>query len=153
MKRRVSPQKRLKHIRAIELERRRVDVVLVISAVVFAIEFKVGEKNFLSTAIDQVWDYALDLKNFHETSHTPVLAPVLIATEASRDLSDLKFCLDADALISPPVRTNGVKLCSAIDSILEFVTAEAVDCDSWDSGRYAPTPTCGGRRAAKARAW
>src|SRR5437868_4380351 len=36
---------------------RRVDVILVIANVVFVLEFKVGERNFLPTAIDQVWDY------------------------------------------------------------------------------------------------
>src|SRR5207253_6276996 len=34
---------------------RRIDVVLVIGPVVFAIEFKVGEKTFDRSAIDQVW--------------------------------------------------------------------------------------------------
>ncbi|MFK7776633.1 MAG: hypothetical protein QM501_00750 [Gimesia sp.] len=43
---------------------KRVDVVVVIGAVLFVLEFKVGEKEYLSHAIDQVWDYALDLKNF-----------------------------------------------------------------------------------------
>lgn len=120
---------------------RRVDVVLIVANVVFVVEFKVGGTDFLNTSIDQVWDYALDLKNFHETSHTPVIAPVLVATEASRNLSELSFCLDSDALISPPVRTNSTELCNAINSILEFVTSEPVDCDAWDLGRYSPTPT------------
>jgi hypothetical protein len=31
--------------------------------------------------MDQVWDYALDLKNFHETSHDRYIAPILIATK------------------------------------------------------------------------
>lgn len=48
---------------------RRIDVVLVTGPLVFAIEFKVGEKAFDRSAIDQVWDYGLDLKNFHEASH------------------------------------------------------------------------------------
>ena len=48
---------------------RRIDAVLLVGPVVFAIEFKVGETTFDRAAVDQVWDYALDLKNFHETSH------------------------------------------------------------------------------------
>ncbi len=47
---------------------RRIDVVVIIENVVFVIEFKIGEKKFLHASYDQVWDYALDLKNFHETS-------------------------------------------------------------------------------------
>ncbi|MHB8653424.1 MAG: hypothetical protein ACYDA9_06060 [Terriglobia bacterium] len=44
----------------------RIDVVLLIGPVIFVLEFKIGEKDFTSHAVDQVWDYALDLKNFHE---------------------------------------------------------------------------------------
>src|SRR4051794_13951456 len=61
---------------------RRIDVVLVIGPVVFVVEFKVGEKTFDRAAIDQVWDYALDLKNFHKASHTVAIVPILIATNA-----------------------------------------------------------------------
>ena len=41
---------------------KRIDVVLLIGSAIFVLEFKIGEKEFLSYAIDQVWDYALDLK-------------------------------------------------------------------------------------------
>src|ERR1035437_9638189 len=61
---------------------KRIDVVLVIESVIFILEFKVGEKEFHSYSIDQVFDYALDLKNFHETSHNQTIAPILIATLA-----------------------------------------------------------------------
>ena len=61
---------------------RRVDVVLVIEQLVFVLEFKVGETEFQRHAIDQVWDYALDLKNFHEPSHGVPIVPVLVATRA-----------------------------------------------------------------------
>ena len=42
---------------------------VLIGPVIFVLEFKVGEKAFTAHAIDQVCDYALDLKNFHEPSH------------------------------------------------------------------------------------
>ena len=42
---------------------RRIDVVLLTSGVVIVIEFKVGAATFDGSALDQVWDYALDLKN------------------------------------------------------------------------------------------
>ena len=47
---------------------KRIDVLLLLDHVVFVLEFKVGEREFLSSAKDQVWDYAVDLKNFHETT-------------------------------------------------------------------------------------
>jgi hypothetical protein len=40
---------------------RRADTILVLEHVLFVIEFKVGANTFSSDAIDQVWDYALDL--------------------------------------------------------------------------------------------
>ena len=43
---------------------RRIDVLLIIDSVIFVLEFKIGECEFPSYAIDQVWDYALDLKIF-----------------------------------------------------------------------------------------
>ncbi|MDR1681595.1 MAG: hypothetical protein LBS12_07440, partial [Prevotellaceae bacterium] len=46
---------------------KRVDTLIVIKNVVFVVEFKVGESHFLNHNIEQVWDYALDLKNFHKT--------------------------------------------------------------------------------------
>ena len=61
---------------------RRIDAVLLIGPVVFVIEFKVGERDFDRAAIDQVWDYALDLKNFHEASHPVSIVPILVATGA-----------------------------------------------------------------------
>src|SRR5687767_15016186 len=42
---------------------KRIDAVLLIGPVVFVLEFKIGESWFTSHAIDQVHDYALDLKN------------------------------------------------------------------------------------------
>jgi hypothetical protein len=41
----------------------------------FVIEFKVGEKHFTRADLDQVWDYALDLKNFHEASRAVPIMP------------------------------------------------------------------------------
>jgi len=58
---------------------KRIDVLALIGAVIFVLEFKVGEEEFTSAAADQVCDYALDLKNFHETSHAAPIAPIVIA--------------------------------------------------------------------------
>ena len=59
---------------------RRIDTVLLIGPVIFVLEFKAGEREFTAHALDQVVDYALDLKNFHEPSHNCFIAPILIAT-------------------------------------------------------------------------
>ncbi|MFM7569058.1 MAG: hypothetical protein ACKO8O_10200, partial [Betaproteobacteria bacterium] len=62
---------------------KRADVVFVAGGVIFVIEFKVGASRYDRHAIDQVHDYALDLKNFHHGSHHRPVVPILIATEVS----------------------------------------------------------------------
>ena len=80
---------------------KRIDVVLVISSVIFVLEFKVGEKEFPLYAVDQVWDYALDLKNFHETSHDSFIAPVLISTKAKASVAIVSTTAHNDKLLAP----------------------------------------------------
>lgn len=48
---------------------KRADCVFLFSGIIFVLEFKVGSSRFDGYAIDQVTDYALDLKNFHEESY------------------------------------------------------------------------------------
>ena len=62
---------------------KRVDVVLLYRGIVFCIEFKVGESNILESDVDQVLDYALDLKNFHKFSRDKLIVPILVATKYS----------------------------------------------------------------------
>ena len=44
---------------------KRIDVVLLLRGIIFCLEFKVGKKEALQSDLEQVLDYALDLKNFH----------------------------------------------------------------------------------------
>ena len=119
---------------------RRIDVVLIIKNVIFILEFKVGEKEFLSSSIDQVWDYALDLKNFHETSHKHLIAPILIATEAKQTFSIISETPHNDNLLYP-IKTNSENLGVIINSVFEFAKGEIINSDNWSDGRYSPTPT------------
>ena len=80
---------------------KRIDVVLIIDQALFLIEFKVGESEFNRSAIDQVWDYALDLKNFHESSHALTIAPILVATQAAKWTGPAKYSPHADGVLAP----------------------------------------------------
>ena len=119
---------------------RRIDTVLVTGGVIFVIEFKVGATAFLAADIDQVWDYALDLKNFHETSHDLYVAPVLVATDAERPAIDIALKADDDRLLRP-VRSNAASLKDVLASVLNSVKADPIDPFDWEHGRYCPTPT------------
>ena len=118
---------------------RRIDAVLLIGPVVFAIEFKVGEKTFDRAAVDQVWDYALDLKNFHEASHNVSIVPILIATEAVES-GPVKLEADADKVYRPISVTAG-SFRTALDLALEHITGSILDDQKWSRAPYHPTPT------------
>src|SRR5438094_6554844 len=118
---------------------RRIDVVLVIGPVIFAIEFKVGEKTFDRSAIDQVWDYGLDLKNFHEASHDASIVPILIATEATA-CPPIHLHADPDKLYRPIV-VDPHNFRTALKLSLSAVGDAAVDAQVWSRASYHPTPT------------
>jgi hypothetical protein len=118
---------------------RRIDVVLVIGPVIFAIEFKVGEKTFDRSAIDQVWDYGLDLKNFHEASHNASIIPILIATEAM-ECPPVEVQADPDKLYRPLV-VDPQSFRDVLESAVTAVSGPPVDANAWARASYHPTPT------------
>jgi hypothetical protein len=104
------------------------------------LEFKVGEREFVAHAVDQVWDYALDLKNFHEPSHAPPIAPVLIATAAPHIVPCVAATPQGDNVLLP-IRSNVQTLPEVIRQVLAFVDGPDIDPAAWEAGRYCPTPT------------
>jgi hypothetical protein len=119
---------------------KRIDVVAIIQHIVFVIEFKVGEKKFSSSATDQVWDYGLDLKNFHETSHDAAVVPILIATQAKPVTYAFTGSTHNDRLLSP-IHVVPKELGEAIRAALRTIQGPAIKAQSWEAGRYRPTPT------------
>ena len=119
---------------------KRIDVVVITGSTIFILEFKVGETEFPSYAIDQVWDYALDLKNFHETSHEHFIAPVLIATKAKNTLSTISTTPHNDKILFP-IKCNSEFLNQIIADVLLFTEGNTIDPTQWEAGRYQPTPT------------
>jgi hypothetical protein len=118
---------------------KRADAVLIAKSIVFVIEFKAGASGHESSDFDQVEDYALDLKNFHEGSHTVPIVPVLVPTHAeSRPIPELKF---ADDLVASPVGTNKTGLGALIGAICAAQTFPSLDIDEWTAKGYKPTPT------------
>lgn len=119
---------------------RRADVILLLGPVVFVIEFKVGERGYPAQAIDQVWDYALDLKNFHETSHNCLVAPILVSTNAgAREIAVLDS-IQNDRVLQP-IACNSESLSRALIQVFRSCDEASMDPELWQSGRYAPTPT------------
>lgn len=118
----------------------RIDVVLLIGPCLFVLEFKVGETEYLAHDIDQVWDYALDLKNFHETSHNVHIVPILIATQAPLHPVQLKTSARNDKVVAP-LKCNAESLPEVLLYALTHIQEQAIVPESWGTGRYCPTPT------------
>jgi hypothetical protein len=118
----------------------RIDVLAIIGSALFIIEFKVNATTFDAYAIDQVWDYALDLKNFHEPSHSLVVAPILVATGAEIVSAEVAFTLHDDQVLKP-IRASSRDLRRAISQVLRLKPGPAIEPDNWEGGRYKPTPT------------
>jgi hypothetical protein len=119
---------------------RRADAVLLLGPTIFVLEFKVGASEFLRSARDQVWDYALDLKNFHESSHDSTIVPVVIATGAPDPPTQSPPPQPADR-VWPPLIATSATLSPLIDVVMSHVVGAALDPTTWEAGRYSPTPT------------
>lgn len=119
---------------------RRIDVLAVVGHIVFVIEFKAGEQEFSAAAIEQAWDYALDLKNFHSTTHDRTVAPIVVATRAPSRAALVSVARDDDGVLRP-ICAAPEDLGSIIEQILEFSGGSPIDVAAWERGRYSPTPT------------
>ncbi len=118
---------------------KRADALLITDSLVFVIEFKTATREHSAQALEQVHDYALDLKNFHEGSHDAAIVPVLVSTHAASEaVSDLKFAGD---IVASPVKTNDADLGPLLDQICALHKGPALDIADWMAKGYRPTPT------------
>lgn len=116
---------------------KRIDCVILIKDLVFAIEFKIGSESYDLSAKDQVLDYALDLKNFHEQSHNKIIIPILICTNAKT--GNLDLVLDNDN-VAHVVECPGPELGQIILDALKLSQYNS-DHIEWLESIYKPTPT------------
>lgn len=119
---------------------KRIDVVLLYRGIVFCLEFKVGESKILETDVDQVLDYALDLKNFHKFSQEKVIVPILVATKFSRHTTSVQMSVYDDRVVNPLV-TGEASLFDVIAQVLSIFQSETAVNKDWIISPYAPTPT------------
>ena len=119
---------------------KRVDVVLLLEGIIFCLEFKVGEFQILEADVDQVLDYALDLKNFHKFSQDRIIAPILIATNYRDASSDIQMSVYDDRVINPLV-TGKDGISKLIAEVLRKFPNESPVDPNWIISPYAPTPT------------
>ncbi len=120
---------------------KRIDVVLLLRGIIFCLEFKVGQKDALQADVEQVMDYALDLKNFHRFSHDKIIVPILIPTKHVSSTKDFYPSVYNDQIYNPLI-SGAVQLQSLIANVLEHSGATSgVTIDNWIISPYTPTPT------------
>lgn len=122
---------------------KRIDVVLLFRGLIFCLEFKVGEREMLQSNIEQVLDYALDLKNFHLLSQNRTIVPILIPTRFQSSSNEFRPSVYDDSIYNPLVTgANGLQ--QLIADVLAHAGATAPDPSlgaDWIISPYSPTPT------------
>ena len=119
---------------------KRIDAVLLLNGIVFCLEFKVGESHILEADVDQVLDYALDLKNFHKFSQDRIIVPILIATNYREATNVVQVSAYDDKVINPLIAGKaGVD--ELIENVLHMYPGEDPVNTDWIISPYAPTPT------------
>ncbi|MXP47444.1 DUF2075 domain-containing protein [Altererythrobacter luteolus] len=118
---------------------RRADLIVVIDGLIFVVEYKVGSSQFDRSSVDQVYGYGLDLKHFHETSHTASVVPILVATHAEEPV-DNSLQWEDDGL-ARPLKVSADGLAPAINYVCRIWGGQPIGPVEWAEGRYRPTPT------------
>lgn len=121
---------------------KRIDVVLLLRGLIFCLEFKVGQKTALQADVEQVMDYALDLKNFHLFSHDKKIIPILIPTQHQSSTTEFKPSVYDDGIYNPLI-TGEEGLQELIEKVLEHagVSSQDENTENWLISPYSPTPT------------
>jgi len=120
----------------------RIDAVLLFEQVVVVLEFKVSTemgKELGQEGYRQVWDYALDLKNFHKASHDLEIVPILVGREARS--VDKKLNERADDGVYRPLRTNFEELRSVLEKVIHEVKGKIIGGERWEKASYLPAPS------------
>ncbi len=122
---------------------KRIDVVLLLRGIIFCMEFKVGKKEALQADVEQVLDYALDLKNFHLYSYDKPIVPILIPSRYVK-CSTLYQSSVYDDEISNPMISGEENLGIIIKNALEILAKDYQPHSwgfNWIISPYSPTPT------------
>ena len=110
---------------------KRIDAILLIHSDkphIVILEFKVDQDKFLTSDTDQVTDYSLELRNFHQGSHNATIFSVVVATKYNGELQK-----------NANVYYMGSKHLAGFVRSIKFCAGNKAD--GWESKPYRPTPT------------
>ena len=116
---------------------KRVDIIFLHANIVYIFEFKCGDDEYKSSTYDQVYDYALDLKNFQKESHDKLLVPIMISTKAAEE--EIKICENERIIL--PIKCNANNIRAAIEAVGKLYKEPQFNYIVWQNSVYLPTPT------------
>ncbi|MBR1552569.1 MAG: hypothetical protein IJ631_00990 [Schwartzia sp.] len=116
---------------------KRVDVVVLHKNIVFLLEFKCGDTEYRASTYDQVYDYALDLRNFQKESHDKLLVPIMVSTRAPAVSNSIH---ERDR-ITEPLSCNAKNIGQVIQMVCDRYSEPDFDYETWENSEYLPTPT------------
>jgi DUF2075 family protein len=124
---------------------KRIDNVVIIDGVVYVLEFKTTNKyslddEILKSELEQVVDYAVDLKNFHEGSYKLDIVPILISNKRvvkEKDQKNEKY----DDGIYFPIQISEMELTNTLSSLTkEIKKNNDFNFSQWINSNYKPSP-------------
>lgn len=117
----------------------RIDVTCILRGIIFVLEFKVNSTDYLPDDEEQVVDYALDFKYFHEESEHRYIVPILVATDAIEYGTTITIFEDK---ILDTILANSSNIAEKISTVLRRINADDdISYNAWINSRYRPTPT------------
>ncbi len=116
---------------------KRVDTIVLYHNIIFLIEFKCGDTEYRQSTFDQVYDYALDLRNFQKESHNKLLVPIMVSTRAAA----VSFDIHEHDRVIEPLRCNATNIADAIKTVAACYQEPSFDYVQWENSEYLPTPT------------
>ncbi|MCD7828340.1 MAG: DUF2075 domain-containing protein [Clostridiales bacterium] len=116
---------------------KRVDVVLLYKNIVFLLEFKCGASEYRNSTYDQVYDYALDLRNFQKESHNKLLVPIMVSTMAPYIENNI---IEFERIVKP-LSCNAKNIAYTLTKVSSLYNEPQFDYLKWENSEYLPTPT------------
>lgn len=119
---------------------KRIDAIVLSQQRIYCLEFKTGSQKQFHMALDQVEDYALDLRDFHSASLGREIIPAVVCRQAA---TDAKRLLKVRDFVQAPVVCDYACLGQFLHARESSgqTTSAPLDPSSWDHSAYKPVPT------------
>jgi hypothetical protein len=119
---------------------KRIDAVVLSQQRIYCLEFKTGSQKLAHSALNQVEDYALDLRDFHAASLGREIIPAVVCRQVA---ADAKRSVKKGDVVQAPVVCDYAslgKFLLAHESSGQTISAP-LDPQAWDHSAYKPVPT------------